>query len=157
METAYLFGQVAHAIGSSPKSLRNWMQRAQISFDKPNVAGWRRFTEADVARLAIMRHLVDAAVPVGYADAIVRGLPRDALLDYSQRDDLLVWWISDIDGPDYSRTLVENGSSRPYWDIIAQTNCQNDAPKPFGMLEISPVIARAMRRLSETPEGGADA
>ena len=150
MSPSFLFAQVAHAIGSSPKSLRNWMQRAQISFEEPGVTGWRRFTPLDVARLALIRCLVDAAVPVEEANAIVFSLPRNVLADRSQRDDLLVWWLeTDLGRPHHRGVIVANGSNRPWWDLVAQTHCPNDATKTFSVLSIAPVINRAMARLEE--------
>lgn len=148
--SSYLFAQVAHAIGSTPKSLRNWMQRAQITFDSPEVRGWRRFTDLDVARLALIRCLVDAAVPIDNANAIVFALPKTVFADRSQRDDLLVWWLEpDLERPRYSGVIVPNGSTRPWWDVVAQTHCPSYPTKTFSVLSVGPVIARAMARLNE--------
>lgn len=64
------FSDVALAIETSPKSLRNWLQRGQVELFTDRDDGWHEFTYGDVAVLAIVRKLVDFGVGVPMASQI---------------------------------------------------------------------------------------
>lgn len=68
------FRDAAHAAGVSTKTLRNWLDRGQITLQKDEErpeGGWRRFTPFDVARVAIMGRIVDYGFSVSAADALM--------------------------------------------------------------------------------------
>ena len=66
------FSDVAFGIDTTPKALRNWLQRDQVALfsQPPEGAGWRRFCLADVAVLALVRKLVDFGVNVETASSL---------------------------------------------------------------------------------------
>ncbi|MGV3456306.1 helix-turn-helix domain-containing protein [Sphingomonas sp.] len=72
----FRFGDVAKAIGTSPKSLRNWLQRGQVQLSSPEPQGsnWRDFSSDDIAQLAIVRRLVDFGIEVRVADQLSVGI-----------------------------------------------------------------------------------
>lgn len=60
---------VAERIGTTPKTIENWLQRAQIALPSGPVppGKWRDFTAADVCYLALVVQLTKMGVPVGIA------------------------------------------------------------------------------------------
>lgn len=65
------FSDVAFGIDITPKALRNWLARGQVRLfsDEPE-SGWRQFTVADVAILALVRHIVPLGVQVETASRL---------------------------------------------------------------------------------------
>ncbi|MCC6718232.1 MAG: hypothetical protein IT555_10135 [Acetobacteraceae bacterium] len=59
------FADAVYAIEATPKSLRNWLARDQVTlpFGHPR-EGWHEFTFIDIAVLAVVRKLVDFGMPV---------------------------------------------------------------------------------------------
>lgn len=65
------FSDVAFAIEATPKTLRNWLQRDQVTlFSDSGGTGWREFSYPDVALLAVVRRLVRYGMKVEIADAL---------------------------------------------------------------------------------------
>lgn len=66
------FSDVVYAIEITPKALRNWLQRDQVTLDskKPDEGGWREFSFVDVAILAVTRRLVEFGVTVENASKL---------------------------------------------------------------------------------------
>ena len=62
------FSDVAFGIDIAPKALRNWLARGQVRLvsEEPE-GGWRQFVLADVAVLALVRHIVPLGVQVELA------------------------------------------------------------------------------------------
>ncbi|MGX1495167.1 hypothetical protein ACSSV1_000188 [Labrenzia sp. MBR-25] len=97
------FSDVAYAINTTPKSLRNWLQRKQVRLTTHEDSGWREFNLVDVAILAIVRRLVDFGVPVedasdvanvaviGYGVTIDREAGRNPAAIRFAYDDLVIW------------------------------------------------------------------
>lgn len=64
-DTVLRFGDVVYAIDTTPKALRNWLQRGQVKLASPKPEeGWREFSYVDVAILALTRSIVDFGVQV---------------------------------------------------------------------------------------------
>ena len=62
---------MAFGIDITPKALRNWLSRDQVRlFSEEPESGWRKFTVADVAILALVRHIVPLGVQVETASRI---------------------------------------------------------------------------------------
>lgn len=74
-----LFRDAASAASCPPSTLRNWLDRGQVTLaaDVGRGRGWRRFTPLDVVRLALIKTLVDFGFTVRAADA--------ALVDHYDR------------------------------------------------------------------------
>jgi hypothetical protein len=66
------FSDVVYAIETTPKALRNWLQREQVTLDsaRPDEGGWRTFSFVDVAILAVTRRLVDFGITVENASKL---------------------------------------------------------------------------------------
>lgn len=88
------FAQAVAATGVTPRTLRGWLDRAQVALDHDREragAGWRRFSTTDCVRLALVGTLVGYCVPVPRASQIaVHVLKGYALGDPADR--LLVVW-----------------------------------------------------------------
>ena len=69
------FSEVVFAINTSPKALRNWLQREQVQLvsERPEGA-WQHFTIADIAALALVRAIVDFGVGVETASRLARSI-----------------------------------------------------------------------------------
>jgi hypothetical protein len=67
----YAFSAAALASGASPKSIRNWLDKGQVSAleaeQERKGAAWRRFSVIDVLTFAIVKRLVDFGAPVEWA------------------------------------------------------------------------------------------
>lgn len=71
LERKLRFSDVAYAIDSPPKALRNWLQRRQVALFSDDLSdGWREFSFADIAVLALVRKMVDFGVPVETANGL---------------------------------------------------------------------------------------
>jgi hypothetical protein len=65
------FSDAVYAVETTPKALRNWLQRKQVVLDTPTpVGGWLEFSLADIAILALVRRLVDFGLGVAVASTI---------------------------------------------------------------------------------------
>ena len=79
--TKIRFSDAAAAIGTTPKSLRNWLSRGQVqlSSSQPE-SGWREFEVDDIRKLAVVRSLVDFGMEVREADRITGEILRHGSL-----------------------------------------------------------------------------
>jgi len=112
------FSDVAFGIDATPKTLRNWLQRDQVTLTSSGEGGWRDFSIIDVALLAIVRKLVTFGVPLDDADGIAsavvmrqvkvlasyRSVAIDALLACFHYRRIFVlydgaWRFIEVDGP----------------------------------------------------------
>lgn len=73
---ALRFSDAAYAIGKAPSTLRNWLQRNQVKLPGQHSEGWREFTYADIAVLAIVAKLVSFGLKVETASAVAEELFR---------------------------------------------------------------------------------
>ena len=48
------FSDAAYAIESTPKALRNWIQKGQVTLVSEDTGGWREFSLAEIAILAVI-------------------------------------------------------------------------------------------------------
>lgn len=73
------FGDVAYAIGATPKALRLWLQRdlVQVRTPKPDAGRWTEYSFVDVAILALIRALSNFGVDVPTASAIANKIMSD--------------------------------------------------------------------------------
>lgn len=65
------FSDVAFGIDITPKALRNWLVRDQVELaSQEPESGWRQFEIADVAILALVRHMTPLGIQVEMASRI---------------------------------------------------------------------------------------
>lgn len=89
-----LFRDAATAASCPPSTLRNWLDRGQVTLaaDVGRDGGWRRFTPLDVVRLALIKTLVDFGFTVRAADAAL-------VAHYDRRAEnaaAIAEWVPDI-------------------------------------------------------------
>lgn len=156
------FSDVVYAIETTPKTLRNWLQRDQVTLDsqKPEEGGWREFSFVDVAILALTRRLVDFGITVENASKLAH-----TILTFMQGDRwmtiakgyknmppevLASFWVNRSvliakDGDDWQLQIWNR------WDPI---------PTAFAdaalILHPEDVLRRAMSRASDIIGGNAD-
>ena len=58
----------AFAAETTPKAIRNWLQRDLVRLAPSSSEGWREFSLMDVAALALVRRFVDFGLPVEKAN-----------------------------------------------------------------------------------------
>lgn len=148
------FGDVAHAINTTPKSLRNWLQRGQVSLKSstPEEGGWREFDPADIPHLALVRTLVTFGLEVRQADKLVSGILEgladpvfriDADGDWRVLDyEVAIWPIDD--GNDWQCFPFDGGSESE--KAISQS------PATL-ILRVGRIIALAMQRALNRLDG----
>lgn len=79
-EAIYRSGMAARLAGIPSATLRVWERRYQLAGTQSEVAGHRRYTRADVSRLALIKKLVDANHPIGS----VARLPLETLREMAE-------------------------------------------------------------------------
>jgi|GEM_PF-3038099 len=127
IEPSLRFSDVAFGIDITPKALRNWLSRDQVRlFSEEPESGWRRFTVADVAILALVRHIVPLGVQVETASRIAH-----TILEMMNGKD----WArltTDEEFPD----LLGSGWSNSY--VVLHPNGEADEEATGWSLEIRP-------------------
>lgn len=80
------FSDAVYAIGSTPKSVRLWLQRGlvEINTPKPDSGGWTEYSFHDIAILALVRSLVDFGVDVRTSSAISNKILSDHFFPMSE-------------------------------------------------------------------------
>jgi hypothetical protein len=84
------FSDVVYAIGSTPKSVRLWLQRGLVEINTPksDSGGWTEYNFHDIAILALVRSLVDFGVDVRSSSAISNEILSD---HFFPMPDALTW------------------------------------------------------------------
>jgi hypothetical protein len=77
------FSDVVYGIGTTPKSLRLWLQRGlvEIHTPKPAGGGWIEYSFFDIAILALVRTFVNFGVDVPTASRLANSIMRDFFPD----------------------------------------------------------------------------
>lgn len=70
------FSDAVHAVGTTPMTLRKWLQRGQVRLfsEEPEPSGWRAFSPADLAILSVVKKLVDHGLGVEEASEMAHEL-----------------------------------------------------------------------------------
>lgn len=121
IEPSLRFSDVAFGIDITPKALRNWLARDQVHLfsDEPE-SGWRQFAVADVAILALVRHIVPLGIQVETASRIAH-----TILEMMNGKD----WArltTDTELPD----LLGSGWGNSY--VVLHPNADSDEPDATG-------------------------
>ncbi|MCT8992042.1 MerR family transcriptional regulator [Chelativorans sp. SCAU2101] len=143
MDRKLRFSDVAYAIDATPKSLRNWLQRKQVSLTTSEGSGWREFNLADVAILALVRQMVDFGLTVeeasDFANVIIMGHrvtydPNATHFAHAVRfvgERLLLWRSQG----EWLMRIVDADEMKP-----------GEYPDAYISIALSPVVARAVQR-----------
>lgn len=96
LDPKFRLAEAAFAAGIPQKTLRNWIERSQISLfsSRADGKGWRTFCLADIAHMALIRHLVEHGFKVLDADAVSRQLltgEASALTEEGVSTSLIGW------------------------------------------------------------------
>ena len=106
-ETKLRFSAVAEAIDSTPTALRRWLESGRVKLDSDADQGWRSFSVRDVARLAIMRKLVNFGMSVeGAAESTRTVIPIASSGRYTLQDFFAnrLWLVSCSTSPEGVRS-----------------------------------------------------
>lgn len=97
--------EVAHRLGVAPATLRTWDRRYGLGPSDHEAGAHRRYTDEDLARLAVMRRLVVSGVPAQQAAQLAKNSPF--LLDeplplpkFQDRDDVVAAIVRALEGID---------------------------------------------------------
>ena len=149
------FADAVHAIGTTPKQLRNWLQRRQVPLPPDEAGGWRAFSFCDIALLAIVRRLADHGVDIERAGVIAdavfyrvagplrafKNTPVPALVA-GFRNRVLIVWRHDGEWP---------------WMLSVGEEIRTPSTPAFLTLLLDPIISEAVQRADlSAREGKAD-
>lgn len=97
--------EVAHRLGVAPATLRTWDRRYGLGPSSHEAGAHRRYTEEDLARLAVMRRLVVSGVPAQQAAQLAK--TSQVSLDeplplpkFQDREDVVTAIVRALDGID---------------------------------------------------------
>ena len=159
LERKLRFSDVVFAIDTSPKALRNWLQRSQVSLISPTPleGGWREFSLADVAVLALTRALVDFGINVedasNLAGYILSGMQGEEWFEREEAsaETLSMFWVN-------RAVLIAREVGAERWHVKIW-NMWQDFPKDFSpaciVLRPEDILRRAVARgMSGAEESG---
>lgn len=137
------FSDVVYAIDTTPKSLRNWLQRKQVRLTTFEDSGWREFNLADVAILALVRQMVDFGLSVEDASDFANVIIIGHGVTY------------DPDASDYAHAIRFIGERLLLWRSEGEWRMRitdpekmksGDYPDAYVSIALSPVVAKAVER-----------
>lgn len=152
-ELKFRFSDAVYAIGTTPKSLRKWLQAGQAARSNDEERkGWHSFDFVDIALLAVMRKCVDYGLPVEAAKAVAveqlkvfgpllgyKNTPSDALVAIWMNRVLLVW----LDGETYQQKIVNNWSA------------DHHPAESYIVIDVATLLRKAFDRAIESASDGA--
>jgi hypothetical protein len=149
--------QVAEAIGSTPKTVRNWLDRKLFEPSGETASGRFEFSPYDVCVLAIVRPLVQFGVPTDEAVAIANDVLRNsagfkAALRHAAFDAPGTFSASLLST--YLRVFKRGNA----W-VFDTSDDPESALSAFIYVSVGPVVRSALRNvgiLKPLPETGAD-
>ena len=102
--------EVAHRLGVAPATLRTWDRRYGLGPSTHEAGEHRRYSDEDLARLAVMRRLVVSGVPAAHAATVAKSAPVSLdnplpLPKFQDREDVVASIVRALDGID--STFVE--------------------------------------------------
>ena len=97
--------EVAHRLGVAPATLRTWDRRYGLGPSSHEAGEHRRYTEEDLARLAVMRRLVVSGVPAQQAAQLAKTSQVSVdeqlpLPKFQDREDVVAAIVRALDGTD---------------------------------------------------------
>lgn len=122
--------QVAHRLGVAPATLRTWDRRYGLGPSSHEAGSHRRYSDEDLARLAVMRRLVVSGVPAQQAAIVAKSAPISLeeplpLPKFAQRADVVAAIVRSLDGIDASfvealirREILATGIIKTWNEIV---------------------------------------
>ncbi len=154
------FSDAHYAIGKAPSTLRNWLARGQIKLPGEHSEGWREFSWADIATLAVVSRLVDFGVRVEAASSVTEFLQKEFPdvfgLKLNRPDSMLLFW-----GNRVVRVWPEGDRLRvSAVELINQTRDKTlkstgERVDAFILLDVSTILSVVFARASESNSDGA--
>lgn len=99
--------EVAHRLGVAPATLRTWDRRYGLGPSTHEAGEHRRYSDEDLARLAVMRRLVVSGVPAAHAATVAKSAPVSLdkplplpLPKFHDREDVVASIVRALDGID---------------------------------------------------------
>jgi len=97
--------EVAHRLGVAPATLRTWDRRYGLGPSSHEAGEHRRYSDEDLARLAVMRRLVVSGVPPAHAATVAKSSPISIdeplpLPKFQDREDVVAAIVRALDGID---------------------------------------------------------
>lgn len=104
-ESGVTVAQVARRLGVAPATLRTWDRRYGVGPSAHEAGSHRRYTEEDLARLAVMRRLVVSGVPAQQAAIVAKAAPISLdeplpLPKFHDREDVVAAIVRALDAID---------------------------------------------------------
>ena len=104
-ESGVTVAQVARRLGVAPATLRTWDRRYGVGPSAHEAGSHRRYTEQDLARLAVMRRLVVSGVPAQQAAIVAKAAPISLdeplpLPKFHDREDVVAAIVRALDAID---------------------------------------------------------
>jgi len=160
LERKLRFSDVVYAIDTSPKALRNWLQREQVEIISERSDGtWQQFSKGDVAVLALVRRLVDFGIRVETASRMARTILIELQgVDWLERDTYLndaigfsMFWVN--------RAVLIYPAADDQWNIRIWDMWQpfpDDAPEAAIVLKPEHTLRTAFERAAEGSDASDD-
>jgi hypothetical protein len=147
-ESKIRFSGAVHAIESTPKSLRKWLQNENLKlYSEGDREGWFSFNYLDISLFAIMRPLVDFGLPISAASGIARAalefFPDILTLEQATPKTLVFIW-------DAHRIIVWPNDTG--WDlrlINIHVELRESLPPAHLVIDVASLMKRAFERLGE--------
>ena len=152
----HTLGAVAYAIEKPNKIVEQWMPKLanETGDDFTPSAGRghrRKFSVSMIARLAVMRHMIENGCPIVSAQAIALSIIN--VTGATNRNDLLAhWWIRDMGEPHFYGRVIPNGAQLRWWEIEGELGFQHGDETTVSLTPIGPIVAKALNRLGEFNE-----
>ena len=97
--------EVAHRLGVAPATLRTWDRRYGLGPSSHEAGEHRRYSDEDLARLAVMRRLVISGVPPAHAATVAKSSPISVdqpppLPEFQNREEAVTAMVRALEGID---------------------------------------------------------
>jgi hypothetical protein len=141
------FGDLVYAVETTPKTIRNWLQRDLVTLVSEESGGWRMFCVLDVIMLTLVRHLVTHGVSVDEAD----GLTVDFILGRlpkTKRPDQIPFTTIGAALRGWRLFVIRDGETWKYIPHFGPEAVDVDA-SVYVVVDITKIVARAVERLIE--------
>jgi hypothetical protein len=147
------FSDVVYAIDTTPRSLRVWLQRDQVTLSEKadNEGGWAEFSFADIGILALTRRLVHFGLGVEVANTIAHGhvvrsvntMKRHFKLEDAPAEVLL--------SPFLETRLVILRNSEGDWDsqLVSIADGFDEPGDAYAVFNIAEILRTAFERAEE--------
>ena len=148
------FAHAVFALDVTPKTLRNWLQREQVTLFEDQPEGWKTYSHLDIAKLALVRRMVDFGLGVEDANDIAESVLREKwgqdriLRTYKNPPPDVIAATFNVD------LLIVSKIGGEYRPEIRFTTAVSDDPLPdtYLTIHIAEAIRTAFARLDEFGE-----